>query len=1315
MRRLAFLLLLLTWCAPLPAVAQSADVITGRVVGPDGLPLGDVQIEAISIETEISRSVLTNANGRYTIVFPDGGGRYLLRVSYVGTADIVRTLVREQEEDLLIADFDLSAQAIELEAIQVRAQLPAPGRGAAGEQRTIVGLELLKRLSLPDLDAETLAQLVAGVVATEGDTLSGRRGFSVGGMSDQLNQVRLDGAIIGEGAGGFAAPEEGVRRVQVTTGTFDVARGGFAGGQISMTTARGTNRAAGSLSYTLNDAALQVRTTPSTNPATRHNAGGSWGGPIVANRLFYNASFQAIRNIEHRYALATHDPLAAQRSGVSSDSIARFVSILRETYGFATAGQTGAYNQLGNDLRLQARIDWNVQQRPERAHTLSVRGNLNLNRQDSTRINVLDVSHHGGDTERNNRLAGASLTSRFGQKWTNTLNASYAETTNDAVPYIEMPEGLVRVTSQFDDGTRGTRSIVFGGNRNMPTAAYNRDVQLANEVSFLLPIGAAQMHRFKIGGSVQRLRDVTRSTDNLFGSFTYASLADFEENRADRYERSLSARETRTGRLLAGVYIGDSWRVTAPLEVTLGVRWDYSRFDQRPAYNPAVEEVFDRRTDEMPVVGAFSPRFGFTYRLTPQQRGVRLKSLSGGIGLFAGRTPTNIFSAALRQTGLPDAEQRLVCIGNSVPFADWDLFIAQPGTVPTTCADGAPGASTQSSRAPTITVIAPRQTLPTSLRAEIGYRGPLPWNVDGTVRYTYSRGYGLWGYRDLNLDDSRVSTLGHEARPFFGDSLAIVQRTGAVSFVTSRVDRGFGSVYEVRSDRRSESHQVAFQANGRVRPPTQVSANYTIGFTRDNGSGAFTAVPTAGNPNAREWARAGTDRTHTLNLVLTHALTQHVELSATARLSSGLPFTPIVNRDINGDGSRNDRAFVFDPATAVDTGIAHGMERMRQQLPGRVQACLDAQKNRIAERNSCRESWTQGFDMRANIRPSLPRLQRRMTMSLDVRNVLTGLDAALHGRANAKGWGEGQRAENILLNVRGFSRESNSFRYEVNEAFGQARRGPSAGRNAFTATIAARVSIGGQPGTANRGFAQFGGGAGSGSTGAAASFYGPFTPLLRTMNPTTNVDSVFAAAFTNPLRRVLELADTLSLSAEQREAVVELAAALDVAFDARRASLRPVIDSLLVLRRQTSQRAPSGQTPPGQTQSGQTQPGQSGQTQGGQTRATQADSAQRGTAQGTQGTQGTQGAQGTQGGQAGRSGPPTTGGQGGGQQPSPLVRHYQAEGRPQVDGARQDVAAALRALEQVLSAEQWHALPREVREAGAEGGPQRGQGGRTGG
>ena len=1201
MRPVRTLLLFLLLLLPGRLAAQEADVLTGRVVGPDGKALSGARVEAISVETEIVRTGVTDANGRYMIIFPDGGGRYVLRFTFLGMAEVVRQLTRDGEE-LLLANVQMTSQAIPIQGINVQAQRPAPGQGQAGEQSMALTQEQLMRLPLADLDPSTLALLTAGVTGTALDSLSGRMGFSVAGMSDLLNQVTLDGVILGDN--GLQVPEAGVRRTQVTTSTFDVSRGGFAGGQVTMQTARGNNRGAGTLTYRLDDDALQMNSAATSNAFTTHNLGGNWGGPLLRNKLFYNASFQVIDRVNHRFALAADDPLASQRSGVSTDSISRFLSILGGQYGVPIAGQTGAYDQPSGDYRLGGRLDWSLTQRQGMSQNLSFSFNRSFSGQDSMQISTLDLFQHGGESNRDSWLGRASLMSRFGTSWTNSLNLSFSENTSDQVPYLVLPEGRVRVTSQFEDGTLGTNTLVFGGNRNMPQDAYSRDLQLSNDLSFLAPIGS-HLHRLKVGGSIQNSRSINRSTNNLYGSFTFASLADFQANIPERYDRSLQERDERTGSLNTALYVGDTWRISQPLEVTLGLRWDRSSLDQSPAYNAQVEQLFGRRTDISPAMSGWSPRIGFNYRLSGQ--GEMPKALNGGIGVFAGRVPTNIFSQAVRQTGLPDSEQRLSCIGGAVPIPDWELYLTDPAQVPSVCADGGPGVPDAfSQRAPTVMLIDPEQSLPTSVRFDIGYRTQLPLNISGNFRYTYSLGTGLWGYHDINLNDGEYFTLAGENRPFFGNPSAIVPTTGASSMVASRLHPEYGNVFDVVSERQSHSHQLTASLNGIIRQKLTFFTNYTLGFSEDQASGSFQQNLTAGNPNLAEWATSSNDRRHTLNLSLAYAILPEVEISWLGRLSSGSPFTPTVSRDINGDGATNDRAFIFDPAATADTALANGMTRLLANVPGAVQSCLTSQFGQIAARNSCRNSWTESFDMRLSVRPNLPTFQRRLTMSLDARNVLTGLDQVINGKDNMKGWGEGRMADSRLLEVRGFDPVAQAFKYQVNEQFGQVRRGQGSFRNPFSITISMNLLVGGQPQLTNRpfggGFGGFGmmgggfdgggrgmgGGAGGGPGGGMGGGPGGFVGgglggfdlrELMQAGANANVDSLLSAFAVNPVQRVLALKDSLQLTSEQTISLTALSDTLTAQLTLHKAALKPMVENLLTSLRDRGQggRLPGGQ------------------------------------------------------------------------------------------------------------------------------------------
>jgi hypothetical protein len=117
--------------APATAAAQvgsTTDIVTGRVTNAQGAPVEGAQVTATSLETGVSRSRATNARGQYTILFPDGGGRYRLTVRAIGQQPRTLAVQRESDEDRLVADVQLGQAATQLSEVRVRAnRAPAPG------------------------------------------------------------------------------------------------------------------------------------------------------------------------------------------------------------------------------------------------------------------------------------------------------------------------------------------------------------------------------------------------------------------------------------------------------------------------------------------------------------------------------------------------------------------------------------------------------------------------------------------------------------------------------------------------------------------------------------------------------------------------------------------------------------------------------------------------------------------------------------------------------------------------------------------------------------------------------------------------------------------------------------------------------------------------------------------------------------------------------------------------------------------------------------------------------------------------------------
>ncbi|MGI8507961.1 MAG: carboxypeptidase-like regulatory domain-containing protein, partial [Gemmatimonadaceae bacterium] len=98
--------------APASAHAQvgaTTDIITGRVVGPDGKPMENVTVAVQSAESGITRTKHTDADGRYTLLFPDGGGQYRVEFRAIGFQPVRRNLARQGDEDRLVSDVNLGS------------------------------------------------------------------------------------------------------------------------------------------------------------------------------------------------------------------------------------------------------------------------------------------------------------------------------------------------------------------------------------------------------------------------------------------------------------------------------------------------------------------------------------------------------------------------------------------------------------------------------------------------------------------------------------------------------------------------------------------------------------------------------------------------------------------------------------------------------------------------------------------------------------------------------------------------------------------------------------------------------------------------------------------------------------------------------------------------------------------------------------------------------------------------------------------------------------------------------------------------------
>ena len=1091
LRHLAFILCLSLAAAAAAGaqVGSTTDIIMGRVVGADSAPVAGARVEVTSAETGITRRKTTNERGEFSVVFPDGGGSYTLRASFLGYAPYSVAVQRQADEDRLEVVVRLTRNPQVLQAVTVRAtnnrdaQQDRPAPGSTERNLTPAQLDRLP-VDKGDLaSVATLAPGVVGAIATDSTPAT----FSVAGQPTSQNQITLDGLSFGAGM----VPQEAVRSTRVITSTYDVSRGQFTGGQVASTTRGGTNTLQGTFSYALRDPSLEFVDESSASFGQKYQQNSfsfGLGGPIVQDEMFVFGAASVSRRTNPLSSLTAADARTLARLGASPDSVQRFLARVG-SFGVAPTFPGVPDERLADRASAIARVDWSLGE----LHTLTLRGDWRGSLQDGTRISALSLPSSGGDLRTMGGGAMATLTSNFG-RFINEGRVYQSSDRQNTDPYLVAPIGRVTVASRLETGEQSLTNLQFGGNPSLPQVTHTRLFEATDELSWVSPGGA---HRFKLGALVNADRASVGQVSNRHGSFFYNSLADLDANRPVQFTRTIAGRDRLAGSDNAAVYLGDAWRKSPAFQMTYGLRLEGTRFPRAPELNPDVEARFGRRTDRSPSELHLSPRVGFTYFLgapaavAENTRGGRRQGaggaagfpggfnqsgwiIRGGAGEFRGRISSNLVAAAVEATGLPGGQSILTCIGDAVPTPNWQAYLADPSTIPTQCvgADPTLPASNLGQRR-NVTLFDETFGAPKVWRSSLGasrrFWERYSFNIDGSIAY----GIEQTGARDLNLDATPRFLLPVEGRPVYAPASSIIPSTGATTINASRLHPTYGTVTVLTSQLRSVSSQVTLSLGGLTLQGITLGGSYTYLRARDqqNGfgggaAGGFGGATTGGDPNDVEWGTSDLERRHSLLGTMTYPVRAWFDLTAIARLTSGQRYTPAVSGDVNGDGSRNDRAFIFDPvdpAIQGDTALVNGMSRLLASASGGAQRCLESQRQTVAARNGCASPWSPALDVQMNFRPSVLGLDRRLTLSLQLQNVLVGVDQLLHGFDGMHGWGQPVVPDRTLLYVRGFDPATQRFRYQVNEHFGVANGRTSAYRVPFQIGLQGRLNVGQDP------------------------------------------------------------------------------------------------------------------------------------------------------------------------------------------------------------------------------------------------------------
>ncbi|MBI3679541.1 MAG: carboxypeptidase regulatory-like domain-containing protein, partial [Acidobacteria bacterium] len=313
--------LMLVCALVLRAPAQeTTGTITGTVRDPSSAIVPGAEVTIRNSGTGAQRRVRTGPEGQY-VATSLPVGTYEVEVTHQGFKKAVAQSIQLSVDNRLVVDIALQVGAVtELTTVETRiSQLET-------ETATVSGLVDSKRVVDLPLNGRNFAQLInlqAGVSTNNnsnqgsGQFVNGSRGaynnflLDGGDLNDPVvpngSAAGVTGAFTGSAPGINAVSVDAVEEFRVITSGAIAEFGRNSGGQINVITKSGTNQLHGSLFHFLRNRELDARSFFDLNPAfqrdgkaiappfTQNNFGGTLGGPIRKDKLFYFASYEGFR------------------------------------------------------------------------------------------------------------------------------------------------------------------------------------------------------------------------------------------------------------------------------------------------------------------------------------------------------------------------------------------------------------------------------------------------------------------------------------------------------------------------------------------------------------------------------------------------------------------------------------------------------------------------------------------------------------------------------------------------------------------------------------------------------------------------------------------------------------------------------------------------------------------------------------------------------------------------------------------------------------------------------------------------------------
>ena len=684
--------------------------INGTVLDPSGAAIAGARVTTKSSQTGYTRTVTSNEAGLYTVSRVPVG-LYDLTFEFQGFKTQIRKGLTLDVGAVVTIDARLEVGAA-AETVSVTSEAPII-ESTRSTTSTMVNERAVADLPVNGRNFIDFTTLTPGVV--KDPTRGGDLAFA--GQRGPANTLLVDGGdsnnlFFGQATGrtGFrpyAFSQDAVQEFQVNANNYPAEIGRAGGGAINVITKSGTNDFHGSAFWFFRDKGMNANTFTNNrsalglNPYHFNQYGGSIGGPVVKDKLFFFANYDAQRNTQNQILTPNIYPTGAA---------------LTQLQKYLAPYLVG----LDNNVFL-IKGDWNATDKDR----VSVRYNSNFytgkNLESASATSALE---HTGNNKVTTYNLATSYTRVIGSNSVLDARFNFIGDKEPGEANATGPEVII------------TNGVTFGKNNFSPR--YTNAYTYQPIVTWSLVKGRHSM-KFGMDFDFQRIENYF---PGLFaGQYQFASYDAFVNRTPTNFTQAFSGASTTVPISHPNVneyalFAQDAWRVTDRLTLNLGVRWDAFQYNQPTTLNTdAGLAAAGLKTNQFPNAFAdFAPRVGFAYRLTKSGNAV----LRGGYGIYFARVPGLILSTAILQNAVDVVNYTLTSNLPAYP----NVLSAPPGR-------NAPA---------NIYVADPNFKSPRTQQFSLQVETSIAKNYAVTVGYLGTNGTHLTRTRDINLFPAQLTT-----------------------------------------------------------------------------------------------------------------------------------------------------------------------------------------------------------------------------------------------------------------------------------------------------------------------------------------------------------------------------------------------------------------------------------------------------------------------------------------------------------------------------------------------------------------------------